>query len=258
MRMNLKIELLCYLLLFHAFLSESIFAQTTKEIANQQAEWLMYSGAHKITDNTSIFTEYQWRSYALFEEIQQVYLGAGLLQKMKNDMVLGVGFNWLNFRPYGSQPIPSDFNEYRGWQQIEMQQSVKRVSLRHRYRLEQRFLENKLLTGSENYISNGYDLRLRARYRMAVVVPINTSEMELNTLFASVSNEIFVGIGKGHNFNVFDQNRLLLMLGWNVFKNGNIQLGYMNHYIIKPNGYQHERNHTLMLVLNYGLDLRKK
>ncbi|MBL7775009.1 MAG: DUF2490 domain-containing protein, partial [Saprospiraceae bacterium] len=95
------------------------------------------------------------------------------------------------------------------------------------------------------------------RYRLLVSIPLSKKTMEDNTLFFSAYNEIFLGFGKGIQKNVLDQNRLYLALGWRFTKNANLQLGYLNHYVIKGDGAQKERNHTLQAGLTYNLDWRR-
>ena len=60
--------------------------------------------------------------------------------------------------------------------------------------------------------------------------------MEDNTLFFSTYEEVFLGFGKGIQKNILDQNRLYFALGWRFDKDMNVQLGYLNHYVIKGDG----------------------
>jgi hypothetical protein len=105
---------------------------------------------------------------------------------------------------------------------------------------------------------DGFVFRQRARYRFLVTVPLNRKEMVNNTLFFSTYDEPFLGFGKGIGKNILDQNRLYFALGWRFNSNCNFQLGYMNQYVVKKDGIQVERNHTLQIGFTYNLDLRKK
>jgi len=78
-----------------------------------------------------------------------------------------------------------------------------------------------------------------------------------NTLFFSISDEIFLGFGKGIGKNVMDQNRFYTGLGWRFTKNIQLQLGYLNQYIIKSDGLHMERNHTLQASLTLQADFSK-
>jgi hypothetical protein len=90
------------------------------------------------------------------------------------------------------------------------------------------------------------------------LVPLNTKTMQDKTLFLNVNNEIFLGFGKGIGKNVLDQNRFNLSLGWRFNTNFNIQIGYLNQYIIKIDGIKTERNHTLLTGITYNFDFSKK
>ena len=82
--------------------------------------------------------------------------------------------------------------------------------------------------------------------------------MSDNTLFFTAYDEPFLGFGRGIAKNVLDQNRLYAALGWRFNAACNIQLGYLNQYIVKKDGIQAERNHTLQAALTYNIDFRKK
>jgi hypothetical protein len=79
-----------------------------------------------------------------------------------------------------------------------------------------------------------------------------------NTLFFAAYDEPFLGFGRGIAKNVLVQNRLYAALGWRFNAACHIQLGYLNQYIVKKDGVQAERNHTLQSALIYNLDLRKR
>ena len=81
--------------------------------------------------------------------------------------------------------------------------------------------------------------------------------MSEGTLFLSLYDEPFIQFGKKFQRNYLDQNRLYLALGYQFSPKGNIQFGYLNHYVIKGDGLRSERNHTLQLSVTYNFDFRK-
>ncbi|MFM7103911.1 MAG: DUF2490 domain-containing protein, partial [Flavobacteriales bacterium] len=97
----------------------------------------------------------------------------------------------------------------------------------------------------------------RVRYRIMANIPINKKEMADNTLFLSLYDEVFLGLGQNIAKNVLDQNRLYAALGWRFNAKFSLQLGYMNQYVIKSDGIKAERNHTLQAAIFYNLDLRE-
>jgi hypothetical protein len=91
-----------------------------------------------------------------------------------------------------------------------------------------------------------------------VSIPVSRKELVNNTLFLAIYEEVFLGFGKDLGVNILDQNRLYAALGWKFSPKLNIQLGYLNHHVIKSDGLKHERNHTLQLSCTYNFDFRKK
>ena len=82
--------------------------------------------------------------------------------------------------------------------------------------------------------------------------------MDDQTLFLAFYDEVFLGFGKGIRANVLDQNRLYSALGWRFNAHTNLQLGYLNQYVFKPNGTSSERNHTLQFAITHNFDFRGK
>lgn len=229
-----------------------------KEIANQQNTWLMYFGNHRLTDHWGFNTEYQWRRTDGLEQWQQSLLRAGVDFYGKQGLQLTAGYAWIKTFPYGEQPVSHVNDEHRIWQQVLMKSITGRCEIQHRFRLEQRLLENWVVIEDGNYLQDNMLYRQRARYRVMLTVPLSKKQMADKTLFLTASDEVFIGFGKGIAKNVLDQNRLAVALGWRFNAACNIQLGYLNQYIIKKDGIHAERNHTLIVGVTYNLDLRKK
>jgi Protein of unknown function (DUF2490) len=72
---------------------------------------------------------------------------------LKDNVTLNIGYGYIVTYPYGEQPIPSEFHEHRIWQTITVTQRIGRFYLGHRYRLEQRWLEDKV----QNQTTQQYD-----------------------------------------------------------------------------------------------------
>ena len=232
------------------------FAQ--KDISVQNHAWVMYTGNHKLSSKWGIHTEYQWRRADLFNDWQQSLLRLGVDYYTKQNTQLTLGYGWIRSYEYGDQPIAHTNNEHRIWEQFIMKNKVGRVDFQHRYRLEQRFIENWVKDSDTTYSQDGMLFRQRVRYRLMATVPLSRKELSDNTLFLAAYDEPFLGFGKGIAYNVLDQNRLYFALGWRFNKNCNVQLGYLNQYIVKKDGIQAERNHTLQVGVTYNLDFTKK
>ncbi|MCX8211893.1 MAG: DUF2490 domain-containing protein [Lewinella sp.] len=234
------------------------FCSLSAQFADQFNAWWMYFGNHKLTEKLSLHTEYQWRRSGLVSEWQQSLLRFGLDVKVADKTTLTGGYGWIVSFPYGEQPISTKFAEHRLFEQLVLTGGAGRFGFNHRYRLEQRWLENATINDLGERVTDGFRFKNRARYRFLVTYPLSKPRMEDGTVFLAAYDEIFLGFGNGIVKNILDQNRLYLALGYRVNKNFNAQLGYLNHRVIKSDGLRQENNHTLQTSLTYNLDFSKK
>lgn len=211
----------------------------------------MYFGNHKLSEKFSLHTEYQWRRADWIATWQQSLLRIGLDYRINDAVMVTGGYANIITWPYGEQPIAEKSVEHRIWEQLILTQRSSRFYFNHRYRLEQRWFEGKAL-GEEGWI-----YRDRVRYRFLVNYPLTKKEMGPKTLFVSLYDEIFIQFGPNFNRNYLDQNRLYGALGYQFSAKGNVQLGYMQQFIVKGDGLHAERNHTLQVSLTYNANFGK-
>jgi hypothetical protein len=246
------------MLLFVLFIG--IIGQTVaqqREQAVQQHGWYMYFGNHRLNDKWGLHTEYQFRRHGLMANWQQSLLRAGLDYHLDPNIQLTAGYGWIVTFPYGAQPLLTTLHENRLWQQALLRQSSGRVRMNHRLRFEQRWVQQygALADGNLQYLGRNYTNRFR--YRFWIEVPLNKAHFETGTWFIAAYNELFVNYGQNLRLNRFDQNRLYGAVGYQFNRHGQVQLGYLQQLIVKPNGWQEELNNTLQVAITYNLDFRK-
>ena len=193
------------------FVSNNIKGQNVEE---NFGSWLMYFGTHKLSDNYSLHYETQLRNYEILSNFNQLLPRVGLNYHIDKNTSITAGYAFI--------PTQNEFDkgwgeemviENRIWQQFILKIVVGRIKIRHRYRLEQRWIKNEALHSYKN----------RARYMLSLKVPI--SKNEESPLFISLYDEIFLNISN----TPFDQNRLFAALGYQVNKQMNFQVGYLRH-----------------------------
>ncbi len=221
-------------------------------IANQFNSWFMYFGNHRLSERWGLHTEYQWRRSEGAKFWQQSLMRLGIDYYTKSNVMLTGGYGWIVTYPYGEQPIGQETTEHRLWQQLILNQTAGRFNFQHRYRLEQRWIENTAGAGDAWTYAN------RARYRLFVAIPLNRKTMTENTWFLALYDEIFLGFGKNvSKKNILDQNRAYAAIGYQLRPGVNLQLGYLYHQVFKSDGIRRENNHTLQVGLTYNLDFRR-
>ncbi len=237
---NLKFK--CFFI-FISFLFElSVVAQ--KQIDDQVHGWVAYQGNHHLSTKFDLHTEYQWRRTDGFADWQQSLTRIGLDYKLNPSVTISGGYGWILTYPYGSQPIANRTNENRLWQQVILKQPIGNFQLQHRYRLEQRWIDNQF--------------KQRMRYRAQVLIPLQKSFVDKQQgWFLNLNDEVFLGFGSGIGKNILDQNRFIGAVGYQFNKDFSMQMGYLNQFVIKPDGLHMERNHTLWTAITYNLDFSK-
>ena len=175
--------------------------------------WLIYIGSKKLNSKWNIHNEVQYRNYNAIGDLEQLLLrtGVGYNVNDKNNVLLGYGYI-LSENYIGESDDKIAINEHRIFQQYTTKQDISKVSLSHRYRLEQRFVEE--------------DFKLRFRYFLSLKIPLKIKEKGTSPLYLSAYNEIFLN----SKSSIFDRNRVYGGLGYNISKNIKIEVGYMNQF----------------------------
>ena len=202
-----------FILIFSVFLSSTITSQKSSAEDNL-GSWLMYFGTHHLNDKLSIHYETQLRTYETSSNFFQLLPRAGLNYKIDDNSMVTAGYALIPTSKGFDEGWGNDMViENRIWQQFILRNKVGNVGIRHRYRLEQRWIEKNDTTTYKN----------RARYMLSLKIPL--SKNKDFPLFFSVYDEIFLNLSD----TPFDQNRLFGAIGFQLNKNMNIQAGYLRH-----------------------------
>jgi hypothetical protein len=190
--------------------------------------WMSGFGHISMTPKTSLWIEYQYRRDKFGNNWQQSLARTGIQHRLNNGVGIMAGYGYIISFPYGEYPVsPHPIPEHRIFQQLTWNDKMNRIQLDHRIRLEQRFGGKASPTAGDRTITD-WIYTNRARYQLRSSVPLNKPQQTENTLYAAVFNEIFIGFGKNVNQNVFDQNRIGLLLGYQFSSAFRLEGGYLN------------------------------
>jgi len=211
---NLK-YLNVFLIGFFFIISIKAFSQTEEKTGAR----IIYFYHHKFDESRfGIQGDVQYQDWRIFGDFNLFLIRSGLTYTPKNKNIRFVfGYAFAIIQPFDSHT--EEFNENRIYQEVLFRQRLGKIFfLTHRFRYEQRFIQNQ-------------DFRTRFGYNLFVNVPINKRALETNALYASVFNELFINgetdIGNGRNVNYFDRNRTFLGLGYVLNKNLKFQFGHV-------------------------------
>ena len=186
-------------------------------VQSQESEfgnWLIYIGSKKIDQKWNIHHEVQYRNYNAIGDLEQLLLRTGLgytFNKGKNNVLLGYGYI-LSENYIANTNDKVSVNEHRIFQQFTNKQKIGAITLNHRYRFEQRFVES--------------DFKMRFRYFLGLNIPLYSKEATKKSYYISAYNEIFLNTKSS----IFDRNRVYGGLGYHINKNIRLEAGYMNQF----------------------------
>ena len=202
------------------FILNNIKGQNAEE---SLGNWLMYFGTHKLNEKYSLHYETQLRNYEIVSNFNQLLPRVGLNYHIDKNTSITAGYAWIPTQTFMGEGFDGDLvTENRIWQQFILKNVINRVKIRHRYRLEQRWIKSQYHLNQINPITNT-TYKNRARYMLSLRIPI--SKNEESPLFISLYDEIFLNISD----TPFDQNRLFAALGYQINKQMNCQVGYLRH-----------------------------
>ena len=171
--------------------------------------WFMYFGTNTINDTWSIHTEAQHRNYGLLpNELEQLLLRTGINYKVSDGLVVTGGYANITNHVQNNDTISPEV-EGRIWQQLIAINYFGKTKFEHRFRYEQRWIEN--------------DFKTRYRYRGMLFHPLNSERLKAGTLYLGIYNELFLQ----PSGTTFDRNRFYTGLGYKYAPNIQFQLGYL-------------------------------
>lgn len=241
-------------------ISNITLSQNTRISDRNTIGWYNYFGTFKLNNKLGVHTEYQWRREKLITNWQQSVLRVGLNYQFHPKAQFRVGYGWIETFPYGEIPINGfgkDFTEHRIFEMITLNDKVSIFELSHRFMLEQRWLgryTNLTLNKEDEFAFAN-----RFRYMFRMQAPLKGKTIENKTPYAALYDEIFIGFGKNVNENIFDQNRIGLLLGYKFTNTFRAEAGFINQVvqlgreINNRNVFQYNNGLIINTIFNFDL-----
>lgn len=226
-RIATVLSILCCLLLNA---KSKVFAQNGRITDRNSIGWFNYFGTIKLKAKWSLHTEYQWRRVQIIKDWQQSLLRIGVNYQLNNDVQFRLGYAWAETFAYGDIPLNAfgkQFTEHRTYQMATLNNKMGKLTLSHRFMLEQRWLGR--YTSATDTKDDDFLFMNRMRYMIRSQIPL--INYETNSIYAAAYNEILIGFGKNVGENIFDQNRIGLLLGKTINNSFRIEAGYLNQIV---------------------------
>lgn len=124
-----------------------------------------------------------------------------------------------------NNPLEQNYNnEHRLWQQVIVSTPFLKRNLTHRFRFEERFIENRA-TGK-------YPLSTRIRYQIGLNIPLKGKTLEPKEFYLNTYNEFYFSL-TGIKNSTYSENWLYLGFGYQLNKMGRIELGALQQTFVR-------------------------
>lgn len=180
--------------------------------------WYMYFWNASFNESSwGLQGDVQLRHYELTNDLSQLFLRAGVSYSPLPNLELTTGYANITIGTYGESKDIS--HENRLYQQASIPHKIgKRIHLAHRFRYEQRWIDQQ-------------DFRTRYRYNFYLNIPLNKTNFLKNSLYLSFFSEIFLNgqkeIAPQRSVEIFDRHRFYSALGYSFSDKLRVQLGYL-------------------------------
>lgn len=214
--------------------------------------WFMYFGDHPVSDRWGLHLEGQWRRADGITQWQQLLLRPGVNYSLKPNLILTLGYGFVRTHPYGDFPGPRVFPEHRVFQQLLAKHKGGPFRWQHRFRLEQRLIDQGRLGGPSEW-----QYRNRFRYMLRSDFPLQREALARKGAYLGLYDEVFLAFGGHRGPQAVDQNRAYGAIGYNFGLIGRLEAGYMHQYVPQRNGRIVEHNHTAQVAFYSNFPFRK-
>ncbi len=192
--------------------------QLSAQTKQENSGWLFLLNSTKFSEKWGMHLDVQVRSNDNWDGTKNILFRPGITYFIDSKQNVTAGYLMVT-----TDLGPSTLVEHRIWEQYILNHKIKSIFTAHRFRLEQRFLDQ----ANDNFTQ-------RLRYFIRMVKPLQKSEGGFTKgAFLALQNEVLFNVQNKElvNNSLFDQNRLYLAAGYRFSKKIDVEAGYLNQAI---------------------------
>ena len=242
-----------FLMIIMILTASSVLAQKT--ITKQNLIWYAYIQNLKINDRFSIQTDIQERYFIAPAKQGQFLIRSAFKTIIASNWDFGAGIAFFLTNTDPSVDYTLETPEVRPHIEFNNKQTLKHVSISHRYRLEARVFHN--ISGSELVKGFGFG-NMRFRYQFGVDFPLNKPKENKNTVKLRLAEEMMLNFGSKIKYNLFDQNRVYATLQYAPVPSVAIEVGYLNWFQQRSSGNKYFSRNILRIAIINNIIVKQK
>jgi hypothetical protein len=218
-----------------------------KEVLTSNQVWIQSYHEGRISGKWVALLDagFRWRD-GVDDKLAYIVRG-GVGYSLSPNLRIWGGFAFMGV--YGEKQIIR--HEYRPYQELLVKDQLGKLTISHRYRLEERIFKDEVLDIAT------VDFNFRFRYAVMLGIPLaNLSSKDPDRRFIlNLGDEIFLNASKEITHNIFDQNRLIISPTLQWSKDLGISLTYNSQFGSSGDPDIFLKSNVFWLQIRYNLDL---
>lgn len=228
-----------------------------KQVTHQSLFFLRYYGKYQFSPKWGATLELEDRRFFRdSRNVNWILPRVAVTRSLGNGWSAAAGFTYyLADNPaVAGKPIDLAVPELRPHEELSYKQGLGKLSVSHRYRLEERFTRKT----DGDHLASGYEFHFRMRYQLQLQYPLIKKESPAGSLNAKLADEVMFNLGHSIVRNTFDQNRVYVALNYGISRQVQVELGYLKWFQERSSGDQYYSRDIARLTIYHSLNFYHK
>ncbi|MDQ3110893.1 MAG: DUF2490 domain-containing protein [Bacteroidota bacterium] len=224
-------------------------AQSPWPVFTRYLAWVGVYGQLNFSERLSVHLDIQARNEYTDGDWFNTLIRSGVTWKTKKKIQLSAGLAYFKLYPNPNSLPPRP--EWRPWQEIGKKFEINHHTIYPRFRLEQRFIREYILSGLEDEFTFSC---FRSRYRCDYNYTINEPDQRGMIFIAGYE---YLLNTKRNGKTLFDQNRVTGGLGYRFSRHLMVQLTYL-HLFLRRDAEHFEQHHIVRFSIIMQFSKKEK
>ncbi|WP_052752778.1 DUF2490 domain-containing protein [Kordia zhangzhouensis] len=221
-------------LLFGIALLLTLHANAQDQKVTHFSNWNTLNIQKKLNDQWFINSEFNVRRTNFQSDWQQFIIRPIIHYKFEKNADIAIGYSFIKNYAFASFSSPINAIENNIFQQLTFKHQLTVFSLKHRLRLEERFIANTVQNELGSYETQGTNYKNRFRYRFQISIPVSHKKAS-HPIFLIVYDEAFFNLENQLRPQKLEQNWIFVGLSFRANNHINVRTGYHDIYVMKEN-----------------------
>jgi hypothetical protein len=227
-------------------------ARAQEQKANHSSSWNSFIPRVKIDNSFYIASEFHFRRTNFLKDWEQFIIRPAIHFKKSETYDFALGYSYIRNYSFLDFSIPINANEHNIWQQVQLSHAQGKINFKHRFRLEERFIDEIVQSSGGLYSIEGSNYNNRFRYRFTLTRPIIKIK-ENKSISIKIFDELFINLEDGIRPKSFNQNWFYVGLGYPITSKMGLGMGYHNIGLQGGNN-TFITNHILQTTVTYAIN----